>query len=225
MSLWRDRSGVKLNPPRVYYKYICQTYQTLKEKGCTRKRLNKKDVESAVEQAIRLHIKLFLDGRMALEQLNRTEQARQINAGYQREILEACRRKSKAENRAGSLYNDYADGILSESDYLYAKEKYMNEAAAEEQRINELQELQHRYEKGCKENSKLEALVEKYKNFDNLTEDIIQSFISKVLVYSDERLEICFHFKDELEELAQVVEERRDEICRVKEQFAVAANM
>ena len=23
MSLWRDRSGVKLNPPRVYYKYIC----------------------------------------------------------------------------------------------------------------------------------------------------------------------------------------------------------
>ena len=76
-----------------------------------------------------------------------------------------------------------------------------------------------------KENSKLEALVEKYKNFDNLTEDIIQSFISKVLVYSDERLEICFRFKDELEELAQVVEERRDEICRVKEQLAMAANM
>ena len=42
-------------------------------------------------------------------------------------------------------------------------------------------------------------------NFDNLTEDIIQSFISKVLVYSDESLEICFRFKDELEELAQVV--------------------
>lgn len=45
------------------------------------------------------------------------------------------------------------------------------------------------------------------------------------IVYSDERLEICFHFKDELEELEQVVVERRDEICRVKEQFAVAANM
>lgn len=225
MSLWRDRSGVRLNPPRVYYKYICQTYQTLKEKGCTRKRLNKKDVESAVEEAIRLHIKLFLDGRKALEQLNRTEQARQINAGYQREIIEACRRKSKAESRAGSLYNDYADGILSESDYLYAKEKYLNEAAAEEQKINELQELQRRYEKGCKEGSKLKTIIEKYKNFDNLTEDIIQSFISKVLVYSDERLEICFRFKDELEELAQVVEERRDEICRVKAQLPMVANM
>ncbi|MGN0462332.1 MAG: recombinase family protein [Ruminococcus sp.] len=225
MSLWRDRSGVKLNPPRVYYKYICQTYQTLKEKGCTRKRLNKKDVEQAVEEAIRLHIKLFLDSKKALEQLNRTQQARQINEGYQREILEACKRKNRAENRAGSLYNDYADGILSESDYLYAKEKYLKEAEAEKQKIAELQEMQRRYEKGCKETSKLESLVEKYKNFDNLTEDIIQSFISKVLVYSDERLEICFRFKDELEELTQVVKERRDEICRVRTKLSMAANM
>lgn len=207
------------------YNFKTRNILTLKEKGCTRKRLNKKDVENAVEEAIRLHIRLFLDGRKALEQLNQTEQARQINSGYQREIIEACKRKSKAENRAGSLYNDYADGILNESDYLYAKEKYLNEAAAEEQRIMELQELQRRYEKGCKGNSKLETIVEKYKNFDNLTEEIIQSFISKVLVYSDERLEICFRFKDELEELAQVVEERRGEICRVKEQLLMAANM
>lgn len=209
MTLWRDRSGVKLNPPRVYYKYICQTYQSLKEKGCIRKRLNKKDVEAAVEEAIRLHIKLFLDGRKALEQLNRTEQAKQISEGYQREILEASKRKSKAEKRTGSLYNDYTDGILNESDYLYAKEKYQNEVAAEEQRIAELQEMQRMYEKGCKEGSKLETIVEEYKNFDGLTENIIQSFISKVLVYSDERLEVCFRFKDELEELLQVVEERR----------------
>lgn len=225
MSLWRDRSGAKLNPPRVYYKYICQTYQTLKEKGCTRKRLNKRDVEKAVEEAIRLHIKLFLDYRKALEQLNQTEQARKINAGYQREIREACKKKSKAENRAELLYNDYADGILSESDYLYAKEKYLSEAATAGQRVAELQELQRKYEKGCKENSKLEIVIEKYKSFNDLTEDIIQSFISKVLVYSDERLEICFRFKDELVELAQVVEERRDEICRVKAQLSMASNM
>lgn len=135
------------------------------------------------------------------------------------------KKQGREQSRAGSLYNDYADGILSESDYLYAKEKYLNEAAAEEQKINELQELQRRSEKGCKEGSKLETIIEKYKNFDNLTEDIIQSFISKVLVYSDERLEICFRFKDELEELAQVVEERRDEICRVKAQLPMAANM
>lgn len=67
--------------------------------------------------------------------------------------------------------------------------------------------------------------MEEYKNFDNLTEDIVQSFISKVLVYSDERLEICFRFKDELAELTQVVEERRDEICRAKTKLPMAANM
>lgn len=225
MSLWRDRSGVKLNPPRVYYKYICQTYQLLKEKGCSRKRLNKKDVENAVEEAIRLHIKLFLDNKTVLEELNKTQQAAQINAGYQREIKDALKRKKRAEKMSGSLYNDYADGLLSERDYLYAKEKYLKHAAEEEQRLSELQEMQRRYETGCKGESKLDSLVQQYRDFDSLTEDIIHSFICKVLVYSDERLEIIFRFEDEFKELEEVVEERRDELCRQKTELSMAANM
>ena len=205
MSLWRDRSGVKLNPPRVYYKYICQTYQSLKEKGCSRKRLNKKDVENAVEEAVRLHIKLFLDYKAVLEELNRTQQAVQANAGYQREIKDAVKRKKRAEMMSGSLYNDYADGLLSEKDYLYAKEKYLKQAAEEEQRLSELQEMQRRYETGCKAESRLDSLVRQYRDFDSLTEDIIHSFICKVLVYSDERLEIVFRFEDEFKELKEAV--------------------
>lgn len=214
MTLWRDRSGAKLKPPRVYYKYICQTYQSLGEKGCKRKRLTKKDVEKAVEEALRVHMKLFLDSRKALEELNHTEQAGQIREGYRKEIAEARRRKKKAEQRAGSLYNDYADGLLGESDYLYAKEKYLNDAAAEEQRISGLQKMQEKYGKEHKEYHRLEALVEKYRDFDSLTEEIVHSLIDRILVYSDERIEICFRFKDELERLEQAVEERRDEICR-----------
>ena len=214
MSLWRDRSGVKLNPPRVYYKYICQTYQSLKEKGCSRKRLNKRDVENAVEEAIRLHIKLFLDNKTVLEELNQTQQAAQTNAGYQREIKDAVKRKKRAEMMSGSLYNDYADGLLSERDYLYAKEKYLKQAEKEEQRLSELQEMQRRYETGCRGESKLDSLVQQYRDFDSLTENIIHSFICKVLVYSDERLEIVFRFEDEFKELEDVVGERRDELCR-----------
>ena len=225
MSLWRDRSGVKLNPPRVYYKYICQTYQSLKEKGCSRKRLNKKDVENAVEEAVRLHIKLFLDYKAVLEELNRTQQAVQANAGYQREIKDAVKRKKRAEMMSGSLYNDYADGLLSEKDYLYAKEKYLKQAAEEEQRLSELQEMQRRYETGCKAESRLDSLVRQYRDFDSLTEDIIHSFICKVLVYSDERLEIVFRFEDEFKELKEVVKERRDELCRQKTELSAAANM
>lgn len=66
-----------------------------KRKGLYKKHLNKKETEQAVEEAIRLHIKLFLDSRKALDELNRTEQAGRINDGYQKEISEAGRRKKK----------------------------------------------------------------------------------------------------------------------------------
>ena len=216
MQLRRDNSGAKLNPPRAYYRYVCPTYQNLKEKGCTKKHLNKKETEQAVEEAIRLHIKLFLDSRKALDELNRTEQAGRINDGYQKEISEAGRRKKKAQQRAASLYNDYADGILNESDYLYAKQKYLDEAAAAEQRISELQEMQKKYNKGCRKDSRLEVMIGQYRDFDVLTGEIIHAFIEKIYVHSDKSLEICFRFRDELEELVQTVEERKGEVCRTE---------
>lgn len=216
MQLRRDNSGAKLNPPRAYYRYVCPTYQNLKEKGCTKKWLNKKETELAVEEAVRLHMRLFLDNRKALDELNRTEQAGRINDGYQKEISEACRRKKKAQQRAASLYNDYADGILNESDYLYAKQKYLDEAAAAEQRISELQEMQKKYNKGCTKDSRLETMAGQYMDFDVLTDEIVHAFIDKIYVHSDKSLEICFRFRDELEELVQTVEERKGEVCRTE---------
>ena len=216
MQLRRDNSGAKLNPPRAYYRYVCPTYQNLKEKGCTKKRLNKKETEKAVEEAVRLHIRLFLDNRKALDELNHTEQAGRINDRYQKEISEACRRKKKAQQRAASLYNDYADGILNESDYLYAKQKYLDEAAAAEQRIMELQEMQKKYNKGCRKDSRLETMAGQYMDFDVLTDEIVHAFIEKIYVHSDKSLEICFRFRDELEELIQAVEERKGEVCRTE---------
>ena len=216
MQLRRDNSGAKLNPPRAYYRYVCPTYQNLKEKGCTKKRLNKKETEKAVEEAVRLHIRLFLDNRKALDELNHTEQAGRINDRYQKEISEACRRKKKAQQRVTSLYNDYADGILNESDYLYAKQKYLDEAAAAEQRIMELQEMQKKYNKGCRKDSRLETMAGQYMDFDVLTDEIVHAFIDKIYVHSDKSLEICFRFRDELEELVQTVEERKGEVCRTE---------
>ncbi|GFI18683.1 hypothetical protein IMSAGC009_03859 [Lachnospiraceae bacterium] len=155
---------------------------------------------------------------MLLERLNQTQQT---DGNFQKEIREAENRKKRAEKMSGFLYNDYADGLLSESDYLYAKKKYLKEAESEGQRILELQEMEKRHRTGCSGESRLGPLVQEYKDFGSLTEGIIHSFISRVLVYSNERLEIEFRFKDEFEELLAVVEERGGGICR-KEAWAGA---
>lgn len=216
MTLWRDCSGARLQPPKVYYKYICQTYRDLKEQGCTKKKINKKEIEKTVEKAIRMHIQLFLDRKKVLETLNQTKEAKQIHAGYEKEIKETYRRKQRAENRAASLYSDYADGLLNETEYLYVKENYRKQAAEEEQRIQKLQELQKKYENGKKGNHPWETILRQYEHFDSLTEEIIRAFLVKVSVFSENRLELQFRFQDELENLATLVEERKEDLCKRK---------
>ncbi|MCX4341674.1 MAG: DUF4368 domain-containing protein [Lachnospiraceae bacterium] len=55
-----------------------------------------------------------------------------------------------------------------------------------------------------------------YMDFDVLTDEIVHAFIEKIYVHNDKSLEICFRFRDELEELIQAVEERKGEVCRTE---------
>ena len=76
--------------------------------------------------------------------------------------------------------------------------------------------MQKKYNKGFTKDSRLETMAGQYMDFDVLTDEIVHAFIEKIYVHSDKSLEICFRFRDELEELVQTVEERKDEVCRTE---------
>ena len=75
-----------------------------------------------------MHMNLFLDTKEVLQRLNRTAQAKQIKTDYKRQITDTRNRLERAQSMNSSLYNDYADGLLNERDYLFAKQKYVKEA-------------------------------------------------------------------------------------------------
>jgi hypothetical protein len=76
--------------------------------------------------------------------------------------------------------------------------------------------MQKKYNKGCRKDSGLETMAGQYMDFDVLTDEIVHAFIDKIYVHSDKSLEICFRFRDELEELVQTVGERKGEVCRTE---------
>ncbi len=56
----------------VYYKYICPNSSAYGEKFCKKKIIKMQDLEEAVEAALWMHMKLFLDTKEVLQKLNRT---------------------------------------------------------------------------------------------------------------------------------------------------------
>ena len=198
---------------KVYYKYICPNSDAYGEKFCKKKGIKMQDLEEAVEAALRMHTKLFLDTKEVLQNLNRTSQAKQIRTDHRRQITDTKSRLERAQSMNSNLYNDYADGLLSERDYLFAKQKYVKEAENLTQKLSELAAMQTTYETGYAGGQDFAKTMEWYADFEELTSEMIHALISRIVFFGKGRIEIQYAFDDELKAFVELTESRKGEIA------------
>ena len=197
---------------KVSYDYYCPNSDSYGEKFCKKKSIKMRDMEEAVEAALRMHIGLFLDTKEVLQKLNRTAQAKQIKTDYRRQITDTRNKLERAQSMNSNLYNDYADGLLSERDYLFAKQKYVNEAENLTQRLSELAAMQTTYEAEYAGSQDFAKVMEQYADFGDLTSEIVHALISRIVFFGEGRIEIEYAFADELKAFVELTEGRKEEI-------------
>lgn len=206
-----NRNGVV----KVFYNYSCPNSESYGEQFCKKKKIKMEDLETAVEDALRMHIKLFLDTKEVLNTLNQTVQAKTVRQDYKKQITDTRGRLERAQSMNSNLYHDYADGLLSEKDYLYAKQKYVKEAENLTQRLSELAALENTYKKEYAGNPDMARLMEQYTGFKELSADMVHALIRKVVFFGKGKIEIEYAFAEEWKEFAELAECRKGEIvCR-----------
>lgn len=203
-----NRNGIV----KVYYDYICPNSESYGEQFCKKKKIKMQDLEAAVEAALRMHLKLFLDTKEVLQRLNRTAQAKQIKTDYRRQITDTKNRLERAQSMNSKLYNDYADGLLSERDYLFAKQKYVKEAENLTQKLSELATMQNTYDAEYTGSQDFAKVMEQYAGFEELTSEIVHALISRIVFFGEGRIEIEYAFADVLKAFVELVESREEEI-------------
>lgn len=208
-----NRNGVT----RVYYKYICPNSSAYGEKFCKKKCIKMQDLKEAVETALRMHTKLFLDSREVLQNLNKSAQAKQIKTDIKRKIADTRGRLERSQSMNCNLYNDYADGLLNERDYLFAKKKYVLEAENLAQKLSELSEMQLTYEEEYAGSHDMEVVMEKYADFEELSSEMVHALISRIVFYGENQIEIQFAFGDQVQKLVELSESRKGEITCTKQ--------
>lgn len=200
----------------VYYDYTCPNSKAYGEKFCKRKIIKVQDLEEAVEAALRVHIKLFLDTKEVLQNLNRTAQAKQIQGNYRRRMAEARSRMERAQSMNSSLYSDYADGLLNERDYLFAKKKYVKEAEELAQKLFELAAMQETYETEYAGNTGMSETIGRYADFQELSSEMVHALIKRIVFFGEGRIEIEYTFADEMKELVELAESRKGEVSWIQ---------
>ncbi len=198
----------RTNNGRRISQYTCSNYTKI---PCgtlclTQHRINESAVLTLVSDTLRAIAEYSRNDRTEFIHTVQETQVAQQSA----DISKKRRRLAAAQKRAGELeklickiYEDNALGKLPDTRYRALDAQYAKEQDALEIEIAELEKAVTGYEQSQKSAEKFIALIDKYENFDTLTNTMLNEFVEKILVHERARkgsqdttqeIEIYFNF-------------------------------
>ena len=180
--------------------FNCSTYRKKKKNLCTSHQITVKAVEILLLDDLRRTLRFAQSQKEEFLQI--LEENSEVKT--KQEIKENLRKLSAAEERIKaldkiiqSLYEDKVAGKLSEERYLKLSDTYETEQA---DLTEKAQTLKAEIEKDKKEKDEILdflCLVEKYSSIEELTPEIIRSFVDRIIVH--EKRKENGHYRQEVE--------------------------
>ena len=198
----------RTNNGKQVSQYTCSNYTKV---PCgtlcpTQHRVNESAVLTLVSDTLRAIAEYSRNDRTEFIHTVQETQVAQQSA----DISKKRRRLAAAQKRAGELeklickiYEDNALGKLPDARYKALDAQYAKEQDALEIEIAELEKAVTGYEQSQKSAEKFISLIDKYENFDTLTNTMLNEFVEKILVHERARkgsqdttqeIEIYFNF-------------------------------
>lgn len=194
-----------------YAVYECCRRKQLHDFSCPQRSIRKAIVDKTVEEAIRFHIRTFIDTEQVIAKLNRSPKGRVAASNIQNRIREKQRRITKIERLSTGIYEDYREGILDEEEYLAIRRQYGAEKEELLKEVDALMLAETEHEADYHSTGSLADIVRKYAEFQELNREIVEAFIADIQVHTDSHLAITFAFEDEFQRLIDMAEQRRRE--------------
>ena len=79
-----------------------------------------------------------------------------------------------------SLYTDYKEGILTQDEYLYAKETYRTELEKLEQEESEWKQTQEKTDYVCEGEKRWAMLIDQYYHAEQVTKSMVDAFVKSI---------------------------------------------
>lgn len=194
--------------------YYCALHENYNSSYCVKKAVKKQDVEDIALKLIRTQIKLFTDAREMIIALNKKESSKTKHRIYSDQIRNVKKQIERYMSLKASLYEDFANGVLSQSDYISMGQEYAQKADELRIFLAELEKEAQKYSQTYAMNGSWAQIIERYQNADTLTEEMIDAFIDEMIMYNNGHVEVKFRFKDELDEVIHLAAIRQREVER-----------
>ena len=196
----------KKKTPRfhVCYTYICPVHAA-DPTACTFLRISETDLIEAVYAAIQSRIAMAGDMGKLLKNIVRKSPVQEQREQLEQQIRQTQERLKKTIHHRESLYDDYADRLMSEHDYIYAQTRYKEQEAALNQQLAELnQTLAGLHEERDEDNPWLNRFIA-FGEQPKLTREMALTLIDKVVIYGETAIHIDFRFEEKYQSLKDLL--------------------
>ncbi len=179
---------------RKYIYYVCSAHK--QDKNCSPHRMRDTVLEGIVLDSLKQHIREVVDMSELIEITDtaplRTAQAQKV----QRQLDKKHEEYEKLQKLLMSLYENLTDGIIDREEYARLKQSFAIRADETEKQMDALRESLTDIQNHGTENAWTDEFI-KRQGLTALDRAVVVALIDKILIHSDDVLEIIYRWQDE----------------------------
>lgn len=187
--------------------YECSTYTGRRSVRCTAHRTRSELIEEKVLRALQLHIQAALDYELLISKLNESKVDRKIRNEFDKSIQSVTLKLRAVSQKRARLYEDFADGILSDEEYAYAKSSFDGRWEALIHQLDELTARRNQYSETMSGENRWIKQMKSVEITDTLTQAIVDATIERVFIHENKTVEIIFKYHDIFKQTERYLEE------------------
>ena len=191
--------------------YVCGGYLDSGYSRCSRHSIRYPVVADSVLAAINMQLELALKQEQLIRQMRGSAREKNLIDKYVGQINYLSQELKKTNSKREALFENFAEGILDEAEYQFAKKKYDEEAKEIEKKLT--------VEKAKKvqlddilslSNEWLEA-IHKAENVTEIDAGLVKHLVSSVKIFEDNRVEVELYFGDQRNIFNRIIAEMAGE--------------
>ena len=189
----------KVNPSGKTYEYLhykCPLHRQ-HPKETTYRMLRAEALYDTVFPLV--HDRLLLASNLAAIIEKRAKRQDNPRAVIDAEINRAARELETLNDRLAGLYENYADKLLTEQEYVRIKNGYERQTELLRQRADELSKRAAIIAYVSESNNRWLAAARSFQNPTELTREMLEAIVERIVITDPEHIDVVWKFKDEFE--------------------------
>ena len=192
---------------RWYAYYECSTSVGRRYEHCTSHYTRQDTLEANVLAAIQLQVEAALDYDKLLDKLRGSEGEKNIRDQQNALITSLNLRLNGVSKKRTRLYEDYAEGLLDEAEYSFAKKSYDEQYADLSRRLDEAVQRRSKFDEAMSVDNKWITLMKSVSTATQLSQDLVDESVELVKVHEGGAVELVMKYGDIYELTIQSIKE------------------